>query len=193
MKNEPEIIQLLRDIERDVNRRIRTPHDFDFLALEIWNRLHQNISTSTLKRLWRYVDGTQGPRLATLTLLARFVGYTDWDDYCETLKNRCEEDSATFSGEGIRSEQLAVGDMVEVSWLPNRHCVFRYDGNMHYTVVEQQNSKLRIGDRFDTACFLVGQPMYLDNLKRGDAEPTSYVAGKKHGITNASLVDQDLR
>lgn len=193
MRNEPEIIQLLRDIERDVNRRIRTPHDFDFLALEIWNRLHQNISTSTLKRLWRYVDGTQGPRLATLTLLARFVGYTDWDNYCETLKNRCEEDSTTFSGEGIRSEQLAVGDMVEVSWLPNRHCVFRYDGNMHYTVIEQQNSKLRIGDRFDAACFLVGQPMYLDNLKRGDAEPTSYVAGKKNGITNASLVDQDLR
>jgi hypothetical protein len=191
MRNEPEIIQLLRDIERDVNRRIRTPHDFDFLALEIWNRLHQNISTSTLKRLWRYVDGTQGPRLATLTLLARFVGYTDWDDYCETLKNRYEEDSTTFSGEGIRSEQLAVGDMVEVSRMPNRHCVFRYDGNMHYTVVEQQNSKLRIGDCFDTACFLVGQPMYLDNLKRGDAEPTSYVAGKKNGITNANLVNQD--
>ena len=51
-KRAPEILSLRQDIEREVKRQIRTPYDFEFLAGVIWERLHENISPTTLKRLW---------------------------------------------------------------------------------------------------------------------------------------------
>ena len=60
---------------------MRTPKDFDFLSEQIFKQLHQHISTSTLKRLWGYLPGSENPRTSTLDLLAQFVGYADWQDF----------------------------------------------------------------------------------------------------------------
>ncbi|MBR4565299.1 MAG: hypothetical protein IKO26_12685 [Paludibacteraceae bacterium] len=51
-KYAPEIASLRLDIEQSVKRKIRTPYDFEFLSGVIWERLHENISPTTLKRLW---------------------------------------------------------------------------------------------------------------------------------------------
>ena len=55
-KYSPEIATLRMDIEQSVKRKIRTPYDFEFLAGVIWERLHENLSPTTLKRLWGYID-----------------------------------------------------------------------------------------------------------------------------------------
>ena len=77
-----------------------------------------------------------------------------------------------------------AGDYIEVAWLPNRRCVFRYEGDAHFLVTEAVNTKLQAGDQFDTACFLVGKPMYIDRLIRENEPPTAYVAGAKNGLSN---------
>ena len=190
MKNaKPEIVCLRQDIENDIRRKIKTPADFDFLVGVVWERLHEPISTSTLKRIWGYIEGTDQTRRTTLSLLSRFLGYDDWDHYVQHISEISEEDSDMFDGEGIRAEQLNKGDRVEVAWLPNRRCLFQYLGNMRFAVVENENSKLRAGDTFDAACFLLGQPMYLDNLVRDSNPPTSYVAGAKSGLTSVKIIE----
>ncbi len=187
-KRAPEILSLRQDIEREVKRKIRTPYDFEFLAGVIWERLHENISPTTLKRLWGYLDGADTTRRSTLCLLSQFLGFADWEAYLSSLNQRSETESDTFAGEGIHTDQLAPGDRIEVTWLPNRRCVFRYEGGAHFYVETAKNSKLQAGDRFDTACFLIGQPMYLDNLRRGENTPTSYVAGSKTGLVSAQIL-----
>ncbi len=189
-KRAPEILSLRQDIEREVKRKIRTPYDFEFLAGVIWERLHKNISPTTLKRLWGYIDGADTTRRSTLCLLAKFLGYADWETYLQALQQRTEVESDAFSGIGIRTEQLRVGDKVEVTWLPNRRCVFCYEGEQHFCVQSAENSKLHIGDRFDAACFLIGQPMYLDNLQREGSAPTSYVAGSRNGLVSAKIITE---
>ena len=124
----------------------------------------------------------------TLTLLSQYVGYTDWEHYLAHLASAGGTESDTFTGEGIRTGKLQMGDRVLLSWLPNRRCIVRYEGGLRYVVEEQENSKLRAGDRFDAACFLLGQPMYLDNLVRGDMPATSYVAGSKHGLHRVEIL-----
>ena len=181
-KSAPEILSLRQDIERDVKRRIRTPHDFEFLSGVIWERLHENLSPTTLKRLWGYIEGADTTRRSTLCLLARFLGYHDWEAYLTPLSERTDVESDTFTAEGIRAEDLGIGDLVEVTWLPNRRCVFRYEGGTRFTVMENDNSKLHVGDTFDAACFLKGQPMYIDNLVRDTNPPVSYVAGSRTGL-----------
>ena len=187
-KYAPEIATLRMDIEREVKRKIRTPYDFEFLAGVIWERLHENLSPTTLKRLWGYIDGADTTRRTTLCLLAQFLGFADWEAYEASLTTRTDIESAAFEGEGIHIDDLQKGDRVEVTWLPNRRCVFRYEGEAHFLVLESENAKIQVGDTFDTACFLIGQPMYLDNLQRDVASTTqdgfSYVAGSKHGLNS---------
>ena len=183
-KNAPEILALRQDIENALKRRIKTPYDFEFLAGVIWERLHENISPTTLKRLWGYIDGADTTRRSTLCLLSCFLGYADWESYLAALSSRTDIESATFAGEGLNIDDLQPGDCVEVTWLPNRRCVFRYEGDAHFVVTEAENAKLLVGDRFETACFLIGKPMYIDRLIRGIEPPVSYVAGSKNGLTS---------
>ncbi len=173
------------DIEREVKRRIRTPYDFEFLAGVVWERLHENISPTTLKRLWGYIDGADTTRRTTLCLLSQFLGYADWEAYLVALAQRSDVESETFAGEGLDIDDLQAGDLIEVTWLPNRRCVFRYEGNAQFVVTEAVNAKLHVGDRFETACFIIGKPMYLDRLVRDENPPTAYVAGSKNGLLTA--------
>lgn len=192
-KYSPEIATLRMDIEHEVKRKIRTPYDFEFLAGVIWERLHENISPTTLKRLWGYIDGADTTRRTTLCLLSQFLGFADWEAYVASLATRTDIESAAFEGEGIHINDLQPGDRVEVTWLPNRRCVFRYEGEAHFIVEEAANAKLHAGDTFDTTCFLVGKPMYLDNLQKDEVpstkESVSYVAGSKNGLNSVKLVN----
>ena len=189
-KKSPEIVSLRQDIEKEVNRLIKTPYDFEFLAGVIWERLHEYISPTTLKRLWGYIDGADTTRRSTLCLLSRFLGYEDWEAYLEYLK-QCEDDeSETFQDKGVRSEELQPGQEVEVTWLPNRHCVFKYLGQNTYIVTQNSNSKLQVGGTFQAICVLEGHPMYLDNLLQEGRPATSYVAGSKKGLLTVRIKEK---
>lgn len=180
-KESPEIVQLRLDIEARMHHKIHSPYEFDCLAGAIWERLHENISPTTLKRLWGYIDGAEVPRWGTLSLLSRFLGFNDWEHYVRELYMRDDVESEIFRGKGILVNQLQKGDIIEVTWLPNRFCRFRYDGEHNFTVIASKNAKLHEGDTFSAAAFFIGKPMYLDNLRDG----TSYVAGKRNGILTA--------
>lgn len=182
-KRSPEIVALRKDIEHEVGCPIRTPYDFEFLAGVVWERLHENISPTTLKRLWGYIDGAEMPRYATLSILCRVLGYRSWDEYLEALAARHGVESEVFAGEGIRVEELQPGDRIEVAWQPNRRAVLQYEGNQRFSIIEAENGKLQAGDTCSAVCFLVNRPMYLDHLVQGNQPPKTYVAGKRHGMS----------
>ena len=72
----PQYITLLRQlVEESADHAIATSNDFIFLSGEIQGRLNENLSVSTLKRLWGYVDGYASVRPSTLDILARFTGF----------------------------------------------------------------------------------------------------------------------
>ena len=183
----PEIIALRKDIEQRMGQSLQTPNDFQLLILRIWEEQHLVLSLSTIKRLWGYIDSNERPRTSTLNTLSKFLGYTDWDTYLASIDQRSETESYLFMGKGVRTNDLQVGECIEVSWLPNRQCVFRYLGDNHFVVEASENAKLQVGDTFDAIAFIIGKPMYLDNIQRPDGTTTSYVAGKKNGITNAII------
>lgn len=76
-------ISLLREeIEKAIGKALKTPKDFDSLSARIFDKLHENISSTTLKRFWGYIHDTQSKTSeTTLDILARFVGYASWNDY----------------------------------------------------------------------------------------------------------------
>ena len=189
-KYAPEILQLRLDVEARFGSHPATPADFELLIARIWDATHENIALSTLERLWGYVDGANNTRRSTLNLLARYIGFRDWDDYLEQLNRKEHGSSHSFIAEGVHTRDLKPGQEIEVTWLPNRRCVFRYVGDMRFEVLESQHSKLHVGDTFLTTFFLKGQPLYIDHLILTGQSAVSYIAGNNGGLQSVTVHDR---
>ena len=193
MNHSPEIKCLRSDLEQRVGQQLQSPADFQLLIQQIWEKNHVVLSLSTIKRLWGYVESNGAPRLSTLNTLAQFLGFTDWNAYLVALEQRGGIESAMFTGEGIQTADLQVGDKIAVAWQPNRQCTFRYIGDNQFVVEESKNAKLQQGTIFSAARFMIGQPMYLDNILLADGTRTSYVAGKRNGLTSVTKINNSIQ
>ena len=175
----PEIYELRLRIETSIKRKIQTPADFDFLRGIIWERTHEQISTSTLKRLWGYVDGVDNARNSTLNVLSKALGYENWDAFILKLKSENVDNSDLVMSESMSSSDLKIGDRLMIAWQPNRVCRLKYLGDNQFEVMESQNSKLKVGDTFRCGLFILGEPVYINDLRQnnGTGEPKLFVIG----------------
>lgn len=74
-----------------------TPKDFDFLAMQVFEKTRQSISVSTLKRIWGYVSSKGAASETTLDLLSKFVGYDSFFQFCQqTIESSESEDKESF-------------------------------------------------------------------------------------------------
>ena len=181
----PEIYELRLRIEASIKRKIETPADFDFLRGIIWERTHEQISTSTLKRLWGYVDGIDNARNSTLNVLSKALGYESWDAFILKLKSENMDNSDLVMSESVSSGDLKIGDRLMIAWQPNRVCLLNYMGDNQFEVMESQTSKLKVGDTFRCGLFILGEPVYINDLRQnnGTGEPKLFVIGNKSGLT----------
>ena len=183
----PQHITLLRQlVEESADHKIATSTDFIFLSGEIQGRLKETLSVSTLKRIWGYVDGYASVRPSTLDILARFVGFSDWEtfvsDYCEV---ESVQSSHRVVSESIYAKDLNVGNQVEIAWNPNRKCLLTYQGDNLFEVVSSENAKLKTGDRFLCQRFTLNQPLYVEHFTKDDSAEL-FVMGNKGGLTKIS-------
>ena len=179
-KTNPEISELKQQIEESLGHTMKTSVDFTFLSGAIWERTHENLSASTLKRLWGYVDGPDKTRNSTLDILSKFLGFNGWDGFLKHISQYSGSDRV--KKEHIKTDDLVVGDLVSVSWKPNRHCTFRYLGNYRFVVEQAENSKLKAGNTFRCGLFILGEPLYLNDLVQNDELPVAFVVGNKDGL-----------
>lgn len=180
----PQHITLMRQlVEESANHTVNTSNDFIFLSGEIQGRLKETLSASTLKRLWGYVEGYASVRPSTLDILARFVGFPDWEtfvsDYCEV---ESVQSSHRVVSKSLYTKDLNVGNQVEIAWNPNRRCQLNYLGNNLFEVIASENSKLKSGDRFLCQRFTMNQSLYVELLTEGGSTEL-FVMGNKGGLT----------
>ena len=173
--------RLCSQIEDALGRGMRTPKDFEYLSRRIFARLKVMVSVSTLKRIWGYVGGEVEPRRATLDILARFLGYSDFDDFVRRA-GTVERESAEVMSDRLSVESLHPGDRLLLTWLPDRECLVEYNGGSGFTVVESKGTRLQPDDTFRCSLFIDGEPLFIDDLTRPGHEPTAYVCGKRSGI-----------
>lgn len=78
--------RLCREVERKTGRTISAASDFSWLAEQIMEQVHEQLSTSTLMRLWGYRSGGT-PRKSTLDILARYLGYGDYAAFVAAVRD----------------------------------------------------------------------------------------------------------
>lgn len=164
-----------------VNRRMSLPRDFTWLSEEVERRTKQRLSASTLRRFWGYVDeGVKASRF-TKNVLAQFAGYRDYEHFTNS-QGTGDTESQVAMNERICCEDLQVGEMIKLSWLPNRVCIAQYNGNSEFTIVESENTRLEKGMKFKCQLFIIDEPAYLNLILPNRLDAVVYVIGKKNGI-----------
>lgn len=179
----PEIAELLLVVEKKYGKALRTSTDFEEFSFYLKRGQMGFISPSTLKRLWGYVNDFHKPRMQTLDLLSRYIGFRYFSVFCDYLKTSTAYNSSFFSANQIVSKELSVGEEVEIGWSPNRYLRLVYRGDGVFEVEEVRQSKLRKGDRFETSAFLMGQPLYLSYILREGLRTSPFIAGRNGGLT----------
>lgn len=184
----PEIAELLLQVEKAYVKPLNSSTDFEELSIQLKYKLGMSISSSTLKRLWGYVNDAHSPRPQTLDVLARYLGHADFKDFCMWLKHTTAYNSSFFSAKRILVEDLNPGMEVEIGWSPNRYLRLRYKGDGLFEVREAKESKLVRGDLFQAVSFLMGQPLFLPYVERGGKRLSPFIAGRNGGLTMLNSV-----
>ena len=176
---------LKRDVEERIGGKLYSHGDFTKLANEVFEMTKEMISATTLKRLWGYLrQESPTPQTRTLNVLATYVGFKDWQDYCV-----CQENKNDYSSEFVKHSAqhcflMGSGEKIRINWYPNRTLVLRHEGDGDlFTVVTSENSKLEPGMTLHCSTFVEKEPLLLKNVKGGSlAEACDYLCGKIGGI-----------
>ena len=182
MGNEFYIEKLRQMLKTQFGRDMETPADFSDLSDNIRDKLKCNtMSATTLKRLFGYIKYDKDISLSSLSLLARYLGYSGWNAFC--MNDKSESDF--ISTQVIYTKDLSKGDSVVFEWNPNRCCLVEFLGNDKFLVKDAQNCKLEIGDTFTTTQFILNNPLIITDLvqiRMPENSPKKYVAGNKSGL-----------
>ena len=190
MKDNAQNLLLLRKaVEESINHKIETSSDFTYLAGVIQGRLKENLSSSTLKRLWGYIDGYKSIRDSTLDILARLIGYPDYETFvCDYCMGDAVRSSVRIFTEPVYAKDIPVGTSVEIQWNPGRIAIIKHMGNGNFEVISSVNSKIKPGDTFVCHTFYLNQPLFLENLVQGKQPACNFVIGNKGGLTVIKLL-----
>ena len=177
------IEKLCKEIETALHRKMQTPKDFEFLRESIFARQHLLISTTTLKRVWGYLDDKVQPRVSTLDMLAQFLGYHSWEEYKQGgIPSEQPPSNPVMSRRLSVPECLDQGDRLRLTWQPARTCDVEYRGDLTFQVIASENTRLHEGDTFKCSLIVEGEPLYIDSLRQGNCPPIAYVCGKRTGV-----------
>lgn len=168
-------------IEEAYGKAVRYPADCEHLAANIAEITRESVGVTTLKRIFGFVNDVRSPRLATLDILARYAGYSDYDSMRVILLG--EGDSGFEGNEDIRLSALQQGNIVRFEYLPDRMVRVRYLGDGKFEVEESVGSSLRRGDLLLIRGFAYGQPLTVDSVLREGRNLGRYIAGKTSGLT----------
>ena len=173
------IIQMLK---RKSGSDLRQPSDCEILSLDIESKTGVHIGATTLKRLIGFAQDERNPHISTLDAIARYLGYTHWDELSKIEDNGNSDFDAP--DEEVRSADLQVGTSIEITYLPDRKLTFEYLGEDHYRVTASENSKLQKGDEVKIHHFVLHHPLLADNVWRNGETLGQFTAGRISGLSS---------
>ena len=144
--------------------------------------MDDQVSPSTLRRLWGYVGMQVEPRISTLDALSRYVGFRDYRAFDEDLQTTRMASSGYFNSERLDADTLQPGDIFQIGWRPDRIVSLECLGDHRFRVAASEHSKLQPGDEFEVASIVKGFPLIVPEIFRNGELTGSYIAGRDGGI-----------
>ncbi len=168
-------------LRRQSGQELRLPSDIERLTLDIESQTGQHIGVNTMKRLLGFIDDERTPRTSTLDILAHYLGYADWD-VLSAIDSKSNSSFETPTDE-IRTQELPIGQRIQVNYLPDRQLIIEHLGEGHFIVRHSENSKLHTDDEITLTHLVSGYPLLISHVVRDGNDLGSFTAGKTQGIT----------
>lgn len=177
MKFSPYVKTLL---EQKSGRELHLSADCEYLAFDIESKTGEHIGVNTLKRLLGFIDDEREPRISTLDIIAKYLGFDSW----EILKVYDDKSNSSFgsSSDEICVKDLTIGQQILISYLPDRELIICYQGENHFIVIQSKNSKLIVNDDLEISHIVKGYPLIISDVKRDGSSLGFFTAGKIQGI-----------
>lgn len=177
-------IQSLRqEVENIFGYSPKSPTDFNRLSADIIRRCGDSLAVSTIKRLWGYIDNPHKPTFTTLSLLARYAGYRNWDGYLNRTAIS-DIDSDFNHGHIAVTREEAIGTTFTIQWADNKSCTIRKIAEpTRFEIISSENIKLSAGDTADIDTLIKGECFVATNCVRNGKSLGVYVGARKKGIS----------
>ena len=175
------------EIERVYGQPLKYPADCHCLALSIRDSINEAVGVTTLKRIFGFVSDVKEPRISTLDILARYCGFSDYE---EMKRKVASEGDSDFEEEpDIVSARLQPGSLVKFAYLPDRKVTLRHVGGSKFMVIESENGSLGKGDMVTIPYFNKNMPLIVTEVERNGKSLGRYVAGKVSGLISLELAE----
>lgn len=177
MKFSPYVTTLLK---QKSGHDLRLSADCEYLALDIESVTGEHIGVNTLKRLLGFIDDEREPRISTLDIIARYLGFSSWDE----LRIYDDKSNSSFesTSDEIRVSDLTTGQKIQISYRPDRQLIIEYQGNNTFLILSSKNGKLQDGDQITITHIVSGYPLLVSEVIRNGKSLGSFTAGKAQGI-----------
>lgn len=171
------IVELLK---QKCGNPLRLPSDVERLTLDIESATGEHVGTNTMKRLLGLINDERTPRTSTLDVIARYLGYVNWDvlQQLEAKSNSAFGDTDNH----INTEEMPIGQMLRISYQPNRQLIIKHQGGTEFLITASINSKLHVGDIITLAHVVDGYPLLVTDVIRDGESLGAFTAGKVQGI-----------
>lgn len=190
MKTDPDKVNQLRHaVEATFGRTPGSPTDFNNLSYQIQNTTNNKIGVSTLKRFWGYVKSDFNATYTTLSLLARYVGYRDWDSFRTQYKG--EEDSDFSSARLIIAANLNLNSIIHAEWGSEKSLRLKKIRQPNcFEVMESDNIKLSPHDIIHIDTLICGEKFIASDCSRRGASLGTYIGARNGGISSMKIIDK---
>lgn len=147
------------------------------------------IGETTLKRMLGFTSDPRTPHRSTLNIIAVFLGYKDYEEMALDLELSEVIISDFDERDTIETDNLNIGDIVELSYLPNRFFSLKYVGDSRFIIESVENSRnLLAGDIVKITHIEKGFPIYMPEVVRDGKNLGAYEAGKNGGLTSIEMI-----
>ncbi|MDE6273257.1 MAG: hypothetical protein K2M31_09670 [Muribaculaceae bacterium] len=150
------------------------------------------IGETTIKRMLGLVgdqspERNRVPRLSTYDMLSQWLGYPNYKALLTEL-NEGDYSSEFIDIPTLETTDLDKGTQVQLRYEPSRILVMTYMGNDQFLINESKNSKLLKGDIITMSHFVLGMPMIVKNVMRGEKNMGGYIGAKDGGLTSLEVI-----
>lgn len=161
------------------------PKAFYSLSLSIYEKTGESLGENTLKRLLGYLKDDREPHTHTLDIIARYLDSSSW----EQLTSASSPGESGFSHrKGVLSITISVGQLIQVTYAPDRIIEMKYLGDSKYLVTRSINSSLQEGDTLEIGGIYPHFPLIASNVMRNGQSLGTYCAAEHTGISSITLL-----
>lgn len=155
---------------------VRYPKDCEALAASISKFCNENISASTLMRIFNIRKSTLQPRQFTLDVLAQYIGYSSWKE----------------ANNSFDCSEYKEGDILQI-YFSNENVLFlSYKENNFFRVVNADQTKLQNNDLIHIAQLELNYPLIIEKVLRKGVDLGAYIGLKEDKILSIEFLNDEI-